>query len=101
MENFLSKLRIKAYDTLNDTLNYLITKYKVNYRQFTYASPYFQILQTLNNHMQNLYYYLQDALNQSNFETANRQHTVFGLARLQGHNAYRGKSAIGQVILSI
>lgn len=101
MENFLSKLRIKAYDTLNDTLNYLITKYKVSYRQFTYASPYFQILQTLNNHMQNMYYYLQDALNQSNFETANRQHTVFGLARLQGHNAYRGKSAVGQVILRV
>ena len=101
MENFLSKLRIKAYDTLNDTLNYLITKYKVSYRQFTYASPYFQILQTLNNHMQNLYYYLQDALNQSNFETANRQHTVFGLARLQGHNAYRGKSAVGQLILRV
>lgn len=101
MDNFIEKVRIKAYDTLNDTVNYLIKKYKTNVRNFTYASPFGQIVLVLQNISQNIFYYIQDAATQSNFQTATRQHAVFGLARLQGHNAYRGKSATGEITLRL
>lgn len=101
IDEFLSKLRIKAYDTLNDTINYLITKYKTDIRSFSYSSPFGQILIVLQNHIQNIYYYITDSANQTNFHTANRQSSVYGLARLQGYNAYRGKSATGVVNLKV
>ena len=99
--DFLSKLRIKAYDTLNDTINFLIQKYKTDIRSFSYSSPFGQILIVLQNHMQNIYYYITDSANQTNFHTANRQSSVYGLARLQGYNAYRGKSATGVINLKV
>lgn len=101
IDDFLSKLRIKAYDTLNDTINYLIAKYKTDIRSFSYSSPFGQILIVLQNHVQNIFYYIRDSANQTNFHTANRQSSVYGLARLQGYNAYRGKSSTGVINLRL
>lgn len=101
MDQFIEKSRIKAYDTLNDTINYLIKKYKTNIRSFGYSSPFGQIVLVLINICNNIFYYIQDAAVQSNFKTATRQHAIFGLARLQGHNAFRGKSSVGEITLKL
>lgn len=96
-DNFLSKLQIRAYDSINKITDWLISKYKANARNFSYSSPFGQIILVLQNHINNVYFYIQDSISQLGFHTANRKHTVFGLARLQGHNAFRGKSAVGQI----
>jgi len=100
LENkLIPKNKVKAIDSINELTNNLIIRFKNNLRSFTYASSFGQIILVLQNHVNNIFYYINDSATQSNFKTANRIHSVHGLARLQGHNAFRGSSARGSIIL--
>lgn len=100
LENkLIPKNKVKAIDSINELTNNLIIRFKNNLRSFTYASGFGQIILVLQNHVNNIFYYINDSATQTNFKTANRVHSVHGLARLQGHNAFRGSSARGSVIL--
>lgn len=97
MLQFLKKDRVKSENLLNDTIAYLITKYKQSKEVFTYASSYGQIILVVQNLFQLVLYYIQDSITQLNFQTANRRHTIFGNSRVSGHNPLRGNSAYGSV----
>lgn len=100
LENkLIPKNKVKAIDSINELTNNLIVRFKNNLRSFTYASSFGQIILVLQNHVNNIFYYINDSATQTNFKTANRIHSVHGLARLQGHNAFRGSSARGSVVL--
>lgn len=94
----IPKNKVRAIDSINELTNNLIVRFKNNLRSFTYSSSFGQIILVLQNHVNNVFYYINDSATQTNFKTANRIHSVHGLARLQGHNAFRGSSARGSVI---
>lgn len=97
MFDFLKKDEVLGVKLVESTISFLIKKFKQSPRIFTYASAHGQILLVTNNISQNLFYYIHDVAIQNNFATADRFHTVFGLAELVGHSASRGVGAIGEV----
>jgi len=98
-KNLIPKNKVRAIDAINEVTTNLITRFKNNLRTFSYSSVFGQLTLVLQNHVNNVVYYITDSSNQSNFKTANRIHSVHGLSRLQGHNAFRGSSARGNIIL--
>ena len=100
MSKYFDTSRIKGSELLSDALTYVQQKYNQYKESFTYASPYGQIILVLHNLSQMMFYYIKDALKQSNFATANRTTTIYGLAELQGHTATRGISAVGQISIT-
>jgi hypothetical protein len=95
--NFLDKNKIKANDLINSTVTYLVTTYKQSIDAFTYATSFGQILLVTQNLFQLVLYYIQDSISELNFHTAKRQQSIYGLARLTGHNPSRGTSAVGEI----
>ena len=100
-QGLIKKSRIKAVSAINDVTQGLIRRFKNNSKSFSYSSPLGQVILVIQNLVNNVYYYLTDVAQQTNFATANRLHTVYGLARLQGHNAHRGTSARGVIRLTV
>jgi hypothetical protein len=80
---------------------YLIQKYNNVGVNFTESSPYGQIISVLTELNNLQYFYLSDALTERNLETAYKQKSVHGLARLTGHNPSRAISARGEISLKI
>lgn len=101
MELFLQKNRLKAELILGDTVSYLVKKYKQVNEVFTYATSFGQVVLVLYNINNILLYYLQDSINETNINTAQRAVSVQGIASLNGHSAMRGKSAVGEIMISL
>ena len=101
IKSILDKLLIQDQDLKSQVENYLIKEYAKRDQNFTETSPYGQILQVLEEMNKLQYFYLEDALNERNTETAFKQKSIRGLARLTGHNPSRGISAKGELSLKI
>jgi len=99
MLQYINRARVKAQLLFEDSVTFLITTFKQSFRNFTYASSYGQILLVLHNLYQEALYYIQDSITQLNFKSATRPQMVYGMAGLQGHNASRGKSARGEIVI--
>ena len=97
----LDKLLIKDQDLKSQVENYLIKEYAKKDQNFSETSPYGQILQVLQELNKLQYFYLEDALNERNTETAFKQKSIRGLARLTGHNPYRAISSKGELSFKI
>lgn len=98
---FLQKNRIQSNSIISDTITYLVQTYKQSAKVFTYATGFGQLLLVMSNHTQLMLYYVSDAVNELNFATANRNYSIYGMARLQGHSAMRGTSARGEISLRL
>lgn len=98
---FLKRDRILNGKILEDTVNFMVVKFKQSLKLFSYSTAYGQLTITMNNVSQLLLYFIKDAAMQSNIATANRPQSVQGMAQLVGHNAMRGKSATGEIIISL
>ena len=60
LENkLIPKNKVKAIDSINELTNNLIVRFKNNLRSFTYASGFGQIILVLQNHVNNIFYYIQ------------------------------------------
>ena len=97
----LDKVQIQDQALKTQVENYLFKEYAKRDQNFTETSPYGQILQVLEELNKLQYFYLEDALNERNTETAFKQKSIRGLARLSGHNPYRSISAKGEISLKI
>ena len=86
---------------VNQTNDYLVTTYNRFRDSFTPASPFGQILQVLQNLTQLVFFYIEDALVELNIYTAFKEKSIWGLARLAGHNPTRAIAARGSFALSI
>jgi hypothetical protein len=95
--DYLKKDEVIGSNLLESTILFLSKKYKQARKLFSFSSAYGQLIIVIKNISQYLYYYMNDVAVQNNFHTADRKHSVFGLAELNGHSALRGKSAIGEV----
>lgn len=101
IKTILDKLLIQDQALKTQIENYLIKEYAKKDQNFSETSPYGQILQVLSELNKLQYFYLEDALNERNTETAFKQKSFRGLSRLTGHNPYRGTSAQGEISLKI
>jgi len=97
----LDKLLIQDQALKTQVENYLIKEYAKRDQNFTETSPYGQILKVIEELNKLQYFYLEDALNERSTETAFKQKSIRGLARLTGHNPYRSISAKGEISLKI
>ncbi len=98
---YLDKSRITYSDLVNQTQDYLVRAYNRARSIFTPSSPYGQILLVLQNLTQLVFYYIEDALVELNIYTAFKEKSVYGLARLAGHNPTRSISARGTLSFNI
>jgi hypothetical protein len=94
---FLSRARIKVTEMIADTRTYISRVYGRSGDLFTTASPYSQILEVLTELTNLNFLYIEDAVVEQNILTAQDPESIYGLARLAGHDAYRGSSALGEL----
>jgi len=94
---FLSRARIKATEMIADTRTYISRVYGRSSDLFTTASPYSQILEVLAELTNLNFLYIEDAVVEQNILTAQDPESIYGLARLAGHDAFRGSSALGEL----
>lgn len=64
---------------------------------FTTASPFGQILDVFTKLTQMNLYYIEDSIQELNINQAQRLNSIYGLARLAGHNPERATAASGEV----
>lgn len=94
---FLQKTRIQASQLLLDTRTYMSRLYGRINEVFTPASPFFQIIKVITEISELIFFYIEDATVEQNILTAQQPESVYGLARIAGHDAFRGTAAIGEI----
>jgi hypothetical protein len=94
---FLSTARIKADEMISDTRSYIARIYGRAGELFTAASPFSQILSVLSQLTELIFFYIEDSTVEQNILTAQNPESIYGLARLAGHDSFRGSSAIGEI----
>ena len=94
---FLSATRIKTSEMLADTRAYISRLYGRTGELFTTASPFAQILEVLTELTNLVFFYVEDAVVEQNILTAQNPESIYGLARLAGHDPFRGSSASGEI----
>jgi hypothetical protein len=94
---FLQKTRIQANQLLADTKIYMSRLYGRINEVFTPASPFFQIIKVITEISELIFFYIEDATVEQNILTAQQPESVYGLARIAGHDAFRGTAAIGEI----
>ena len=95
----LKKLSIYIEDILDQTVNYLSSRFNQSKSVFTSASPFGQLLLVVENLTQLIFYYIEDALTELNILEATRLTSVYSLATLSGHSPSRAISSIGEISL--
>ena len=94
---FLQAARIKASEIRNDARQYISRVYGRAGNLFTTASPFAQIIQVMSELTEMIFYYVEDATVEQNIMTAQQPESVYGLARLTGHDPSRGFSSVGEI----
>ena len=94
---FLNATRLKANEMISDTRSYIARLYGRTGELFTTASPFSQILDVLSEITKLIFFYVEDATVEQNILTAQNPESIYGLARLAGHDAFRGASAYGEI----
>mgnify|MGYP000610008125 CR=1 FL=1 len=98
---FLSTSKIRASELISDTKTYIGRLYGRLGDMFTTASPFSQILEVISEISELLFFYIEDATVEQNILTAQHPESIYGLARLTGHDAFRGASAIGEIAIRL
>jgi len=98
---FLSKTRLKASELMEQAVTFLHNKYNQAAHVFTSASPFGQLLTVIANMAELIFTYIAHTAEELNIKTAQNVETIYGLAQMTGHNAYRGGSAYGMMGLKI
>lgn len=93
--------QIKFADIVSAINQWLVETYDQSKEVFTKASPFGQILSVIQAFSQLVFLYIEDVVVESNIFTATKQRSIYGLARLAGHNPTRALSAQGTISLKI
>lgn len=81
--------------------DWLISTYSQSQQVFAKSSPFGQILAVIQEFAQMMFFYIEDSLVELNIYTATKQRSIYGWARLAGHNPTRALSAQGTLNLKI
>lgn len=98
---FLSKARLKASELVEQAVGFLTSRYEQTGHVFTPASPFGQLLFVISNISELIFTYISHSAEELNIATAQNVESIQGLARLTGHDAYRGGSAFGTMQLKL
>jgi hypothetical protein len=94
---FLEKARVNAKQIYGDASNYIGRVYGRAGDFFTTASPFAQILEVMSEMNEMLMFYIEDSTVEQNIYTAQQPESIYGLARLAGHDPTRGFAATGEI----
>ena len=94
---FLQAARIRANEIKEDARLYISRVYGRAGELFTSASPFAQVINVVSEITELIMYYIEDATTEQNILTAQQPESVYGLARLAGHDPARGFSAVGEI----
>lgn len=97
--NILKSNKIKFNEIFDEIGNYLNEVYSQRGDIYSPASPFGQILTVMQAFFQMIFVYLEDALVEMNITTATKTKSIYGFARLTGHNPTRAISAQGTIKL--
>jgi len=97
---FLNKSRIKANEIIDDMVEFLVKKYRQSKKMFTPSTSYGQILMVLSNHVQLIYFYIQNSISELNFYQAYKNQSIYGMSDLTGHIRKLATSAKGEIVLT-
>jgi hypothetical protein len=99
MKQFFKLNRITFQRLYEDAKTWFQTVYNLTADQFTPASPWGQLLETIINLSQMIFYYIEDSITELNINTASRRQSIIGIAAMNGHSATRSISASGDIYL--
>jgi len=95
----LFKLMETSYNVFDDTVRAYLSKTFNNLGiQYTHSQIFGVIFDGIRGIMQNMMFYIEDALNEQNIFTAIRKKSVYSLAKISGYEAYYGATATGILI---
>lgn len=97
MSTFFDKTRIQATELITQTYTYVADKFQQANKVFTPSSAYGQIISVLSNLAEMIIYFIEDVTTEQNIYTASRPQSIYGLARLAGHDATRAIAATGEI----
>lgn len=92
---------MKAGELMEQAVVFLHNKYNQAAHVFTSASPFGQLLTVIANMAELIFTYIAHTAEELNIKTAQNVETIYGLAQMTGHDAYRGGSAYGMMALKI
>jgi len=98
---FLTKTRAVAGQIYDDTRTYIARVYKRSNTLFSNASPFAQILRVLSELSELIMFYIEDSTVEQNIYTAQQPESIYGLARLAGHDPTRGFAATGEISIRL
>lgn len=94
---FLQASRVRANEIIEDARVYISRVYGRAGELFTAASPFAQIMNVVSELSELIMFYIEDATVEQNIMTAQQPESIYGLARLAGHDPSRGFSAVGEI----
>lgn len=98
----LFKILQTSFDNYDQTIRSYLSKTFNNLGlQYTHTQIFGVIFDGIKGVMQNMMFYIEDALNEQNIFTATRKRSVYSLAKLSGYDAYYGSSARGTILCKL
>lgn len=85
----------------NTVRNYLAKTFNDLGLQYTHSQIFGVIFDGMKGIMQNIMFYIEDALTEQNIYTASRKQSVYSLAKISGYEPNYGNAASGTLILSV
>lgn len=101
MASFFKKTKVQAAQLLNQTYDYVAQKFGQSDKTFSQGSAYGQILSVISQLSTMITYFIEDSVTEQNILTASRPQSIYGLARLAGHNATRAIAAQGEISFTV
>lgn len=88
-----------AFDNFDNTVrNYLAKTFNNLGLQYTHSQIFGVIFDGMKGIMQNIMFYIEDALTEQNIYTATRKKSVYSLAKISGYEPNYGNGASGSII---
>lgn len=88
-----------AFDNFDNTVRNYLSKTLNNLGiQYSHSQIFGVIFDGIKGIMQNMMFYIEDALTEQNIFTATRKKSVYSLAKVSGYEAYYGSAATGTIL---
>ena len=98
----LFKIMETAFDQFDESVRlYLQKAFDAVGYQYTHSQVFGVIFDGMKGIMQNIMFYIEDALNEQNVFTAYRKKSLYSLAKSSGYDAFYGSAASGVLISSM
>jgi len=91
-----------SFDNYDQTIRSYLSKTFNNLGlQYTHTQIFGVIFDGIKGVMQNMMFYIEDALNEQNIFTATRKKSVYSLAKISGYDAFYGSAARGTILCKL